>query len=610
MAPRREFPEDKFAPSSMKRVGDPADGMFDVDSPTGLPVGQAFSVATGMTLNRAARFVKDVEDGKIDPTSDEGMRETLNLALLTLGRGAPTARPGGIAPTAPPRYTVNPATDYRQTVNADYGIKPRVPYDNKPVIDQTFVPREQVRTVNEVRGQPTSSQRLNAESPRADVQLGNRQTAARNELSWQNLMDEMRASGEGMPERLARADMPKIGTSPAVQLAQAKVAGRTLTPAEVGGSESPFLTRPAPGIKRQAPAPEAPPVETALRARETQMAPAEYPVRSQFGVSEPGMMSFQDLQRARGAFAGPEVPPVVAQRQRIASQISAEETRRLAEQQLMAQRQRLAGAIDEASMARPTEGGPLLPPSRGNPTIGAVGPIGAGAAVTALNLGSQSVQEDRARQAAMERQRIDDLDAAGGAEYRSATQQPFAGTDFFAPASQRSVPAGYTVDDQSAAGLPDLSGYSLERAVPAAGSRSPAGIGSDYVNTARQIAAAKAQAPVGGKPTSGQRAPIDITSGTAKPQSGGFLSGLFTNQPATTRELFQRSVDNPDDAGAWMRAERQYAATHPKEGERNFDVTKLNESGMARGGAANASPTKEALLHKSLEIIHHMIRSR
>ena len=158
--------------------------------------------------------------------------------------------------------------------------------------------------------------------------------------------------------------------------------------------------------------------------------------------------------------------------------------------------------------------------------------------------------------------------------------------------------------------MPDLSGYSLERAVPAAGSRSPAGIGSDYVNTARQIAAAKAQAPVGGKPTSGQRAPIDITSGTAKPQSGGFLSGLFTNQPATTRELFQRSVDNPDDAGAWMRAERQYAATHPKEGERNFDVTKLNESGMARGGAANASPTKEALLHKSLEIIHHMIRSR
>jgi hypothetical protein len=91
-------------------------------------------------------------------------------------------------------------------------------------------------------------------------------------------------------------------------------------------------------------------------------------------------------------------------------------------------------------------------------------------------------------------------------------------------------------------------------------------------------------------------------------QSGGFLSGLFANRPASTRELFQRSVDNPDDAGAWMRAERQYAATHKD--NPNFNLTKLDEKGMARGGAANASPTKEALLHKSLEIIHHMIRSR
>ena len=57
-----------------------------------------------------------------------------------------------------------------------------------------------------------------------------------------------------------------------------------------------------------------------------------------------------------------------------------------------------------------------------------------------------------------------------------------------------------------------------------------------------------------------------------------------------------------------MRAERQYAKTHPD--KPSFDVTKLNEEGMARGGAANPAPTKEALLHKSLEIIHHMIRNR
>jgi hypothetical protein len=32
--------------------------------------------------------------------------------------------------------------------------------------------------------------------------------------------------------------------------------------------------------------------------------------------------------------------------------------------------------------------------------------------------------------------------------------------------------------------------------------------------------------------------------------------------------------------------------------------------GKARGGAAEQKPSKEAMLHKSLEIIHHMIKNR
>jgi hypothetical protein len=204
----------------------------------------------------------------------------------------------------------------------------------------------------------------------------------------------------------------------------------------------------------------------------------------------------------------------------------------------------------------------------------------------------------RARQAAInavnavaERQRIDDLDAAGGDEYRAAMQQPFAGADFFAPSpalEQRysgTETAGMPLVEQRYSGT-ETAGMPLAPKTSAA------------------VAAAKQ--PRGGKELpQPMRRPAEFQG-----QNSGFLSNLFANRPVSTADLYKQSQADPGDSGAWMRAERQYAATHPKEGERNFDVTKLNESGMARGGAANASPTKEALLHKSLEIIHHMLRSR
>ena len=99
-----------------------------------------------------------------------------------------------------------------------------------------------------------------------------------------------------------------------------------------------------------------------------------------------------------------------------------------------------------------------------------------------------------------------------------------------------------------------------------------------------------------------QRAPIDLTSGqTDRPQTGG-LASLFS-RPLSTRELYKQSQDNPDDAGAYMRAERQFAKTHPD--SPSFDLTKLNEQGMATGGAAK--PHKDAALHKALDIISHML---
>jgi len=106
-----------------------------------------------------------------------------------------------------------------------------------------------------------------------------------------------------------------------------------------------------------------------------------------------------------------------------------------------------------------------------------------------------------------------------------------------------------------------------------------------------------------------QRMAAAQATGEAAPASPrrpeeGFLSNLFTNRPATTKQLFEQSQADPGDAGAWMRAERQYARTHKD--DPNFDVTKLNEQGMKRGGSAG----KPDSVHKALEIIHHLISSR
>jgi hypothetical protein len=95
----------------------------------------------------------------------------------------------------------------------------------------------------------------------------------------------------------------------------------------------------------------------------------------------------------------------------------------------------------------------------------------------------------------------------------------------------------------------------------------------------------------------GDRAPMPMR----RPDEG-MLSKIFNN-PVSTRELFNRAEANPDDSGAYMRAERQYAATHRD--APSVDLSKLNpDTGMKRGGAANAKPDS---LHKALEIIHHLL---
>ena len=79
------------------------------------------------------------------------------------------------------------------------------------------------------------------------------------------------------------------------------------------------------------------------------------------------------------------------------------------------------------------------------------------------------------------------------------------------------------------------------------------------------------------------------------------------SQPLSTKQLNQQSIDNPDDPGAWMRAERQYASTHKD--NPNFDLTKLDpDTGMKRGGTVSGKSEKMPdPVHKALEIIHHLL---
>jgi hypothetical protein len=108
--------------------------------------------------------------------------------------------------------------------------------------------------------------------------------------------------------------------------------------------------------------------------------------------------------------------------------------------------------------------------------------------------------------------------------------------------------------------------------------------------------------------SSGAAASAPAAASSASPSTGlsGFLSNIFANRPVSTRDLFEQSSRNPEDAGAWMRAERQYAKTHPS--DPSFDVTKLDkETGMKRGGAAGNMNGKDAALHKALDIIHAMM---
>jgi len=143
----------------------------------------------------------------------------------------------------------------------------------------------------------------------------------------------------------------------------------------------------------------------------------------------------------------------------------------------------------------------------------------------------------------------------------------------------------------------------------------------------------------GGEP-SGSRTPSAEPSGSgvpsAAPAKGDWLSRLFSGPQyqGSGGQLLQRSGEgrttlnwgDPDSAANYFRAEQAMRKLQNDkqdfEGRSGPDIEYVNRmaasqqntkgvpEGKASGGTVDHKPTKEAMLHKALEIIHHMIQHK
>ena len=125
------------------------------------------------------------------------------------------------------------------------------------------------------------------------------------------------------------------------------------------------------------------------------------------------------------------------------------------------------------------------------------------------------------------------------------------------------------------------------------------------VNTARQVAA---RAP----------APATISSSTsapapAQPQSGGLFSRIFSGPDYQSTG---DTVAKPGGGVNWGSSEnsadffRAARLAQQLQDQQNASGSSDDAQPRASGGKVDKKPSKEAMLHKSLEIIHHMLKNQ
>jgi hypothetical protein len=240
-----------------------------------------------------------------------------------------------------------------------------------------------------------------------------------------------------------------------------------------------------------------------------------------------------------------------------------------------------------------------LPASRGiSPTTGllGLGTLGVVGATTHRELRRQ----EKATEAAQARQKIDDMQDAALAASRVRGQNASAPASF--PIDE--VQSQYVIQNERR-DAPDTMDY-LRGKTPAVLSQRP-----EYTSGN----APAQQRPAPAAPAGGGSFLDKIFSGKDYQSSGGQLQ----QQQGGNRVLNWGDSDNAADffrADAMRkRMEDQKQQYTGRSGsdidyENRMAAFQTEGEGKARGGAAEQKPSKEAMLHKSLEIIHHMIKNR
>jgi hypothetical protein len=209
-------------------------------------------------------------------------------------------------------------------------------------------------------------------------------------------------------------------------------------------------------------------------------------------------------------------------------------------------------------------------------------------------LGAVADREERRQKKALEaaqgRLRIDDMDEAAFRAARSQTPPSF-------PIDE--VQSQYVIQNERR-DAPDTMDYLRGKMLPAQSQR------PEYMSG---------------------NAPAQQRSAPAAPAGGGsFLDKIFSGKDyQSSGGLLQQKQDgnrvlnwgDSDSAADFFRADAMKRRLEDQQqqftGRSGSDIdyeNRMASEGKARGGAAEQKPSKEAMLHKSLEIIHHMIKNR
>jgi hypothetical protein len=562
------------------------------------------------------------------------------------------------------RPPVNPATDYRLASEQGQRVGPNRPSEAlRPVVDETYTLPEQLNRTPEVRTAPTPLQTLRSESPMADRQLGATQQAGRDAEAAFRERQAAIAEAEGFGRPMTQSDKDFAQFQKELAATEERGAGAQFTPpAAAGEPRSPLLDMPAPGVKRRlTPAAEPAPAQPVFDFGGPQSTTGSFSPVIQGQASTTNAYAKNaieiakqraDAMRRSAADASGQQAAIDAAAQRVAAERAASpnalidqaiadvtgqapagaapiprQTFGLRQRALVEGVEAAPAAPKQAASAAPAAAGPasgpwgaIPQPSKGLPPGSTYTPSMAAApatpaasisglptprswtlADTALGAGSLGVlgavadrQERRQKkgiEAATERQRIDDMEDAALAASRGRSQNAQNYSQF----SEYGDPTKMFEENYA-----NFQRYGSPKP-PAQTQLPPAVMGGN---------APAQQRPASAAPAGGGSFLDKIFSGKDYQSSGGLLQ----QKQDGNRVL---NWGDSDSAADFFRADAMKRRLEDQQqqftGRSGSDIdyeNRMASEGKARGGAAEQKPSKEAMLHKSLEIIHHMIKNR